>query len=90
MTDEEMHVEWTGRWEMHGKLQSERLSETDHYEDLRGGFDYDNIKMDVKGMGCESVDWFHVIQNRVHWQVLPRTQEWTDTAMNLATANVQP
>jgi hypothetical protein len=26
-----------------------------------------NIKMDFKEVGCESVDWIHVVQNRVKW-----------------------
>jgi hypothetical protein len=37
----------------------------------------DNIKMDIKEMGWEDVDWIHVIQDRAQW--------WTvvNTGMNL-------
>jgi len=30
----------------------------------------DNIKMDLKEMGCEGMDWIDVAQNRERWQTL--------------------
>jgi hypothetical protein len=30
----------------------------------------DNNKMDLKGMGCEGVDWIQVAQSRDQWQTL--------------------
>jgi hypothetical protein len=28
----------------------------------------DNIKIDLKVIGCEDVDWIHVVHDIVHWQ----------------------
>jgi hypothetical protein len=33
----------------------------------------DNIKIDLKEMECEGVDWFHLIQDRVQWRALVNT-----------------
>jgi hypothetical protein len=30
----------------------------------------DNIKMDLQEVGCESMDWIDVAQNRHRWQAL--------------------
>jgi hypothetical protein len=30
----------------------------------------DNIKKDFKKVGCEGVDWIHIVQDRVHWWAL--------------------
>jgi hypothetical protein len=30
----------------------------------------DNIRMDLREMGCESVDWMHLAQDRGQWWVL--------------------
>jgi hypothetical protein len=30
----------------------------------------DNINMDIKDIVCEHVDWIHMVQGRVQWQVL--------------------
>jgi len=30
----------------------------------------DNIKMDLKGRGCEGMDWIHLAQDRVQWQAV--------------------
>jgi cell wall assembly regulator SMI1 len=30
----------------------------------------DNIKMDLKKIGLESVDWIHLVQDRVRWRAL--------------------
>jgi hypothetical protein len=31
---------------------------------------HDNIKLDLKNIGCEGVDWIQTTKNRVHWQAL--------------------
>jgi hypothetical protein len=36
----------------------------------------DNIKMDLKKILLENVDWIHLAQNRDQWQIL------VDTVMN--------
>jgi hypothetical protein len=36
-----------------------------------------NIKIDLKDMGCEEVDGIHLAQNRIQWQAL------MDIVMNL-------
>jgi hypothetical protein len=28
----------------------------------------DNIRMNVKEIGCEGIEWIHLAQNRVQWQ----------------------
>jgi hypothetical protein len=28
----------------------------------------DNIKTDLRGVGCEGVDWIHLAQNTVYWR----------------------
>jgi hypothetical protein len=33
----------------------------------------DTIKTDLKGTGCEDVDWPNLAQNRVQWQTLVNT-----------------
>jgi len=37
----------------------------------------DNIRMDLREIGCEGVDWIHLIQDRVQWWAL------VNTVMNL-------
>jgi hypothetical protein len=33
----------------------------------------DNIKMDLKQIGCEGVDWMDLAQNRAHWRAFMNT-----------------
>jgi hypothetical protein len=33
----------------------------------------DNIKMDLREIGCDSVDWTHMAQDREQWRVLVST-----------------
>jgi len=33
----------------------------------------DNIRMDLKEIGCKGVDWIHPVQDRDQWQVLVNT-----------------
>jgi hypothetical protein len=45
------------------------LKESDHSEDL--GTDWeDNIRMDLKEVGWEGVDWIHLAQKRGEWWAL--------------------
>jgi hypothetical protein len=30
----------------------------------------DNIKLDLKGIGCEGVNWIHLAQDRIQWRTL--------------------
>jgi hypothetical protein len=30
----------------------------------------ENMKMDVKEIGCEDMDWIHIVQNNVLWCIL--------------------
>jgi hypothetical protein len=41
-----------------------KLRERDHLEDE------DNIKMDLQEVGCGSMDWIELAQDRVKWQAL--------------------
>jgi hypothetical protein len=34
----------------------------------------DNIKIDLRKIGWEGVDWMHVAQNRDQWQILVNTE----------------
>jgi hypothetical protein len=45
------------------------MRERDHLGDtgLYGG---DNIKMDLQEVGCGSMDWFELAQDRNRWQAL--------------------
>jgi hypothetical protein len=38
----------------------------------RPGCRWENIKMDLKATGCESVDWSHVTGDMAEWQALKR------------------
>jgi hypothetical protein len=29
-----------------------------------------NIKINLKGTGCNNVDWIHLSHDRVHWRIL--------------------
>jgi len=40
-----------------GKPEEKRLSRRWEY----------NVKMNLKQLGCEGVDWIKLAQNRVHW-----------------------
>jgi len=40
----------------------------------------DNIRMVLREIGCEDVDWIHLSQDRVKWQAV------VDTVMNLRIA----
>jgi len=31
---------------------------------------YDNIKINLKELGCENVNWIHMAQDRVQWLAL--------------------
>jgi len=54
---------------MHTKFWSKNLKESDHSEDL--GTDWeDNIRMDLKEVGWEGVDWIHLAQKRGEWWAL--------------------
>jgi len=54
---------------MHKQFWSERLKGGDHLEDL--GIDgRHNIKMDLREVGWESVDWIHLAQDGQHCRAL--------------------
>jgi hypothetical protein len=52
------------------------LKGRDQSEDLERRWD-DNIRMDLKDVGCEDVDWIHQIRDRNQWRV------FVNTVMNL-------
>jgi hypothetical protein len=33
----------------------------------------DNIKMDIKELGCEDVEWIHLAQGRFQWRAVVNT-----------------
>jgi hypothetical protein len=33
----------------------------------------DNVKTDLKDIGCEVVDLIHVVQDRIHWRAIVNT-----------------
>lgn len=35
----------------------------------------DNIRIEFKDLVCESVDWIHLIRDRLQWQVLVNSKE---------------
>jgi hypothetical protein len=43
----------------------------DHAEDMRTW--EDNIKMDLRKMGWEGVEWMHLAQNTDQWRALVKT-----------------
>jgi hypothetical protein len=47
---------------MHTKFWSENLEGRNHAEDL--GVDGDNIRIDLREVEWESVDWMHLAQDR--------------------------
>jgi hypothetical protein len=49
------------------QFYSGNLKGTDHFGDLEVDWG-DNIKVDIRGIGCKSVDWIHVAWDRFHWQ----------------------
>jgi hypothetical protein len=46
------------RWAGHGAFVGER----------RGVYSEDNIKMDFQEVGCESMDWIELAQDRERWR----------------------
>jgi len=46
----------------------ENLKRRNHSEDL--GIDGDNIRMDLRKMGWEGVDWIHLAQDRDQWRAV--------------------
>jgi hypothetical protein len=46
--------------EVKGLLQLSRLRQED------------NIKLDLKGTGCEKVGWIHLVQDRISWLALTK------------------
>jgi hypothetical protein len=58
---------------MYVGLRWERQKKRDHYEDRRWE---DNIKMDLKEIGCGGMDWTQA-QDRAQWRAL------VNTVMNL-------
>jgi hypothetical protein len=55
------------RSEMHTKFKLENLKGRDHMGDTRHRWE-DNINMDPKKIGCESVDWIHLPHDRTQWK----------------------
>jgi hypothetical protein len=53
---------------MHTEFWSENLKGRNNSEDL--GEDGKNIRMDLREIGCEIVDWIHMAQDRGHWRAL--------------------
>jgi hypothetical protein len=51
-----------GRREMYTGFWYENLRERGHLED--------DIKMDLQEVGCGSIDWIELAQNRESWRVL--------------------
>jgi hypothetical protein len=59
-----------GRLEMHTIFLSEKPKGGDHAECLSVD---DNIRMDLREVGWEVVDWMHLAQDREQWRVLVNT-----------------
>jgi hypothetical protein len=53
---------------MHIKCWWESLKRTDHFEDVDKW--KDNIKINVREMGLEDVDFIHVAHDRDQWRAL--------------------
>jgi len=53
---------------MHTEFWSENLKGRNNSEDL--GEDGKNIRMDLREIGCEIVDWIHLAQDSDHWRAL--------------------
>jgi hypothetical protein len=34
----------------------------------------DTIKMDLREIGCNDMDWIHLVQDRDHWKALVNTE----------------
>jgi hypothetical protein len=45
------------------------LRERDHFEDTKGRWE-DNIKIDLQEVGCGSMDWIELAQDRNRWRAL--------------------
>jgi hypothetical protein len=41
----------------------------------------DNVRMDVRGIGCRNVDWMHLAQDKDQWLA------FVDTLMDLGSIN---
>jgi hypothetical protein len=57
---------------MYTKFWSENLKGRDHAEDL-GVDGRINIRMDLREIGWEGVDWMHLDQDRGQWRALMNT-----------------
>jgi hypothetical protein len=47
---------------MHTKFLSENLN------GMTGHLMEDNVKIDIRGIGCEDVEWIELDYDRVHWR----------------------
>jgi hypothetical protein len=61
-------------WDIDTQFYLESLKGRDHWEYL-GVVDY-NIKMDLREVGWEGVNWMHLVQDRDQWRAV------VNTAMN--------
>jgi hypothetical protein len=61
--------------EIHTTFWLEIVKGREHLEDL--GVDWDDIRMDLKEIGWQIVDWMHLAQDRDQWRAL------VNTVMNL-------
>jgi len=56
------HLARMERWKMHTKFWSENLKETRPRRRWE-----DNIRMDLREIGWEDVNWMHLAQDRDQW-----------------------
>jgi hypothetical protein len=54
---------------MHTKYLSENLNGRDHSKDLNVDHK-SNMRMDLRGIGWEGVDWTHLAQDKKQWWAL--------------------
>jgi hypothetical protein len=57
---------------MHTKFWLENLTGRDHRRRTRHRWE-DHIRIDLKEMGLEGMDWINLVQNRDQWQALAYT-----------------
>jgi hypothetical protein len=65
------HVARMGTRGMHIEYWWESKKERDHYEDPRRRW-VDNIKIGLREIGCDGMDWIDLAQDRDQWRTLVR------------------
>jgi hypothetical protein len=66
------HVTWLGELRNAHKILVGKPEEKKHHGRSRRMWK-DNIKMYPTEIGCDDVDWIHLVQNRVQWRAVVYT-----------------